>query len=145
MNKSPSYKERFEGYSDALSAAGVSLSSCWVNQENDEVEEKLKRYIQSLSSLPDAWFCVNDHYGFLLKQILTNLGHKIPMQFSICGFDDSLFATLSSPQLTTMAVDKEYFAKRSVIQLYNRMEQPELVFEKILLSTKLTKRETVKP
>ncbi|MBG9587229.1 hypothetical protein ABE26_09060 [Cytobacillus firmus] len=67
------------------------------------------------------------------------------MQFSMCGFDDSLFATLSSPQLTTMAVDKEYFSKSSVIQLYNRMEQPDLVFEKILLSTKLIQRETVKP
>jgi LacI family transcriptional regulator len=144
VKKSPSYRERFEGYSDALFEAGIDSSAEWINHEYDEVDEELDKYIRSLSSLPDAWFCVNDYYGFLMTQILSKQGCKIPEQYAICGFDDSLYANLAKPRLTTMSIDKEYFAKRAVIQLYNRMEKPVPVFEKILLGTKLIERETVR-
>lgn len=144
VGKSPSYRERFEGYCDALEEAGINLASEWINQEHDEVEEELEKYLSSLSSLPDAWFCVNDYYGFLLAQLLSKRGYNIPEQYAICGFDDSLYATLAKPRLTTMSIDKEYFAKRSVIQLYNRMKMSNPVYEKILLGTKLIERETVR-
>ncbi|PLR95880.1 LacI family DNA-binding transcriptional regulator [Bacillus sp. T33-2] len=143
VEKSPSYKERFEGYSDALKEAGISLASSWINSEHDEIEEELGQYIRALSTLPDAWFCVNDHYGFLLTQILSKMGYTIPRQVAICGFDDSLYAKIAAPRLTTMSIDKQYFAKRSVIQLYTRIQQQTPVFEKILLTTKLIERETV--
>jgi LacI family transcriptional regulator len=144
VRKSPSYKERFEGYCDALQEKGVALSTQWINHEDEEEEEQLVAYIQSLSSLPDAWFCGNDHFGFLLSRILTQFGYHIPDQYAVFGFDNSLFSTLCTPKLTTMGIDKEYFAKRSVIQLYNRMRNSSLPLEKILLGTQLILRETTK-
>ncbi|MCM3705994.1 LacI family DNA-binding transcriptional regulator [Cytobacillus firmus] len=144
VEKSPSYKERFEGYTEALKEAGISIETSCIISDQDEIVEELAEYIRTLSTLPDAWFCVNDHYGFLLTQVLSGMGYAIPEQAAICGFDDSLYATIAAPRLTTMSIDKQYFAKRSVIQLYTRMQQPTPVFEKILLKTELIERETVR-
>lgn len=142
--KSPSYRERFEGFRDAMEEAGLSVESQWINHHVNEQESLVNAYIQSLHLLPDAWFCANDHIGFLITRSLDKLGVRVPEQCSVCGFDDSIYATLSLPQLSTIAINKEYFANRSVVQLYRRIENMEKPFEKILLTTELVERDTIK-
>ena len=75
---------------------------------------------------------------------MDKLGVRVPEQCSVCGFDDSIYATLSLPQLSTIAINKEYFANRSVVQLYRRIENLEKPFEKIILTTELVERDTTK-
>jgi LacI family transcriptional regulator len=144
VEKSPSYKERFEGFTYALKDSGMEIDDDWIIQSINEDEEQIKSYIQNLDTLPDSWLCVNDEYGFLLSRILLSLGYKIPEDVTICGFDNSYFSTLALPQLSTVDIDKEYFAKRAVIQLYKRIENTNLPTEKILLGTRLIKRESTR-
>ncbi|MBS4177593.1 LacI family DNA-binding transcriptional regulator [Bacillus sp. FJAT-49731] len=144
VDKSPSYKERFEGFTYAVKEAGIKQEEKWLIHSIKEDEAAIENYIENLDSLPDAWLCANDEYGFLLTRILSSLGYKIAEDVSICGFDNSYFSTLSLPQLSTIDIDKEYFAKRAVVQLYNRIEDNNLPPEKILLGTQLLKRNSVK-
>ncbi|MCJ8014507.1 LacI family DNA-binding transcriptional regulator [Paenibacillus sp. KQZ6P-2] len=143
ISKSPSYRERFEGFLDAMQEEGLSIEDQWVNHHINEQESLLYSYLKSLPSLPDAWFCANDHFGFLITRNLNKLGIRVPEDCSVCGFDDSIFATLSMPKLTTIAINKENFAIRSVVQLYRRMENLEMPFEKTILNVELIERETI--
>ncbi|MGG3467510.1 LacI family DNA-binding transcriptional regulator [Neobacillus pocheonensis] len=142
ISKSPSYSERYEGFCVAIEEEGLSVENRWVNHQINEQGPLIDFYIQSLTSLPDAWFCANDHFGFLMTRSLYKLGVRVPDQCSVYGFDDSIYAAFSMPQLTTVAINKEYFAIRSVVQLYQRMEKLEMPFEKIVLNPELVERET---
>ncbi|HET7615919.1 MAG TPA: LacI family DNA-binding transcriptional regulator [Bacillales bacterium] len=121
--KSPSYLERYRGYLEAMKEARIPVNEHWVIQNLKEDEEAFMARIKSMDNLPDGWFCANDEYGFLVSRILMRLGYDIPGECSILGFDNSYFAGLSMPPLSTMSVNKDYFAKRSIIQLYRRMEE----------------------
>lgn len=144
VERSPSYLERFEGFVQALKEHNIRLNMDWVADDLKENTVELDQYLKGLHKLPKCWFCVSDQYGFLVSRILTDHGYKIPDQYSIFGFDDSHYAKLAIPPLTTMAINTKYFAQKSVTQLYKRMEDRKSPFEKVLLDTKLVVRESLK-
>lgn len=144
VERSPSYSERYEGFVQALKEHHIEMNTDWVADNLTETKEELDQYFKGLPRLPECWFCVSDQYGFMVSRILTDYGYKIPGQYSIVGFDDSHYAKLAVPPLTTMAINTKYFAQQSVAQLYKRLEDKKPPFEKILLDTKLVERESLR-
>ncbi len=51
----------------------------------------------------DAIICANDLMGLGCQQHFMNLGVKVPEELKIIGFDDSTYATQSTPRLSTMS------------------------------------------
>jgi LacI family transcriptional regulator len=51
---------------------------------------------------PTAVFCVNDMVALGVLKVLSQRGIQVPRDLSIVGFDDSVFAALLSPALTTV-------------------------------------------
>lgn len=144
VGRSPSYQERYEGYVQALKEHHLEVNPVWVADNLQENMEELGQYLEGLNTLPECWFSVNDEYGFLVSRILTGKGYSIPEQCSIFGFDNSYFAELAVPPLTTMAVNTKYFAKKSVDQLYKRMKDRKSPYVKVLLDTSLVERKSLK-
>lgn len=146
IDRSPSYQERYEGYVHALIEEEIRVKPEWVAGHVEENSEELTHYLSGLKELPECWFCANDEYGLLVSRILNNLGFNVPDQYSVLGFDNSYYAELASPPLTTMGVNTSYFAQRSVSRLYKRIKETDKSpFEKILLDTELVYRESLKP
>lgn len=143
IERSPSYQERYEGYVAALEANHLPLNLDWVADHLEENQDILKTYLEELNEWPECWFCVNDEYGLIVSRALTHLGLVVPEDCSVVGFDNSYFAKLSTPPLSTMAVNTEYFAKRSVSRLYDRMNNSDSPYEKILLDTELVERSSI--
>ena len=55
--------------------------------------------------LPTAFVCNCDETAFRLVRTLKERGIRVPEDVSVTGFDDSIYAQLCSPPLTTVSVD----------------------------------------
>lgn len=139
---SPSYQERYEGYLLALKKYGIKPNEHYIVANAQENQNNIKQYLDNLQSHPTAWFCVNDGLGFLVTSVLQQKGIKIPEEVSVCSFDNGQLSQISTPRITTVDIDLNYFAKKAVEQLCWRMENKEEPIQEILLPTKLIIRES---
>ncbi|MCB5237356.1 MULTISPECIES: LacI family DNA-binding transcriptional regulator [Niallia] len=139
---SPSYQERMEGYLLALKKYNIVPSKEWMFTSAKENQEELRVLIDSLDAQPSAWFCVNDGHGFLITALLQQKEIRVPEQASVCSFDNGQLSQMSTPQITTMDIDLNYFGKKAVEQLCWRIENKEEPFQEILLPTNLLIRES---
>jgi DNA-binding LacI/PurR family transcriptional regulator len=78
--------ERIRGFSDELLKAGVLLNDV---------------------DCPTAVFCCNDLLAIGALQAAKELGIPVPEELSIVGFDNTILATVTDPQLTTIAQPME--------------------------------------
>lgn len=74
--------------------------------------------------LPDAIFCVNDGAAIGCIEVLAECGLRVPEDISIAGFDDSLAARMSVPQLSTVRQPLRAMGARAVDVLLNRIKRP---------------------
>jgi LacI family transcriptional regulator len=70
----------------------------------------------------DGLFCFNDLVALGALQAAGELGIQVPRQLAIIGFDDIRLARLTSPQLTTIRVDKYGLGVGSVELLLKRLQ-----------------------
>lgn len=98
------YKERLEGFIQALKEFNIPFSSKLVWETKLGVEDGVyaAERIINMKALPDGIFVANDTCAIAIINHLQNNGIKIPEQIQISGFNDDPFASLFSPQLTTV-------------------------------------------
>jgi LacI family transcriptional regulator len=64
----------------------------------------------------------NDRSACTLIRRLHDLGYKVPEDIGVIGYDDEPFATMMTPKLSSVRVDKSEIAKRAVQLLGERIE-----------------------
>lgn len=96
---------------------------------------ELMSYLSQLPSVPDAFICANDDIGASVVQFLVQKGYAIPKDMAVTGFDDKLAAKILNPQLTTVHVDNEYVGKRLVESLMLRIENKDMPYENVYITT----------
>lgn len=139
---SPSYQERWEGYLLAMRDHGIEPQREWMFLDVMEEEHSIEQVLNRLKAMPEAWFCLNDGFAFILCNLLKKQGYRIPEDVSICGFDNNFYSQVSDPKITTMAIDLHLFAHKALSQLLWRIEHPREACFETLLPTKLIKRES---
>lgn len=139
---SPSYQERLEGYLLALKKYNLEPHPAFIYSDAREEQEKIKNYVDNLTSYPSAWFCVNDGLGFLVVSTLQQKGLNVPLDASVCSFDNGQLSQIATPKITTMDIDLNYYGKKAVEQLSWRMENRNDPIHEILLPTKLIVRDS---
>ena len=139
---------RFQGYQNALQAAGMSYSNGWVviapgteaSDEEDVVagQTMLPRLLDAGTT---AIFCYNDMVAIGALIACQERGIPVPQALSVIGFDDIRMASYVSPPLTTIhqpKVELGHLAAEVMLDLLrnhpakNHVLQPTLV---IRLST----------
>jgi len=99
-----SSEARLIGYSQALTAAGISMRLDWIEQGNYTFEsgfEAAKRLL-SAQQRPTAILSQNDDMAVGALMAARDLGLAIPGDVSIVGFDDSEVSRIVWPRLTTV-------------------------------------------
>ncbi|MDP4172289.1 MAG: LacI family DNA-binding transcriptional regulator [Bacillota bacterium] len=142
VNYSPSYQERFEGYHLALKKHGIKPNPAFMFTNAQESQDEMHRNFENLQTQPSAWFCVNDGHGFIVTSVLQQKGFKVPVDASVCSFDNGQLSQIATPKITTMDIDLTYFGKKAVEQLCWRIENKHEPIHEILLPTKLIVRES---
>lgn len=102
-------QDRFDGFAQALSAAGMALDDSLVVAAVDgQIESGTMAAHQLFAHAqpPSAIVCFNDLVAIGAMQAARERGIDVPTECSITGFDDVQLAAYSVPQLTTFAQPK---------------------------------------
>ncbi len=108
----------------------------------DGAYSDMKDYLLRCKDMPRTLFAANDIIAIGACRALTEAGYRIPEDISVVGFDDMSLCELCTPPLTTIHVYNEQMgavAVKRLCELINGEEQGAL---KILIGTKLVKRQS---
>lgn len=114
--------ERRQGFLDALSDRHLSSCEDFCFQCNSYVPDGVDVLCQQLrncTQLPTAFFCENDYNALCLISALSQLNKRIPEDVSIIGFDDVPECIITSPQLSTVRVNRQALAYTAVDLLHS--------------------------
>jgi len=127
-------QERERGYRQALKKHQISFDPALVltgGFEPDQAYAAMKNLIQSGTAF-DAIFTGDDDNAVGVMQALRQAGKKIPQDVSVAGFDDSLFARILVPPLTTVHAPIEQVGRAATRQLI-RLIRGEAVEKRLVL------------
>lgn len=132
------FDNRFAGYKQALNEAGIDADEnlFWRHYDSDHVDKE----IAAIS--PTAIFGANDATAIGIIKAVRRLGKKAPEDISVAGFDDRIFASYSTPALTTVSIPKEEMGREAIRLLLERINNPGRLRSKVILPTELIIRES---
>lgn len=98
------YRERRNGFLDALSEAGIGLNPGWIIEKPLVVEGGESAFMEAWASgdRPDAFFCAGDFAALGVMQAARRSGVRIPEEIGVTGFANEPFTAFLQPSLTTI-------------------------------------------
>lgn len=138
---------RYQGFTAALRDFGLPIlddSICWFSTENKRLflrEEAGRNFLARLQGRLDALVCYNDEIALQVMNCLSGEGLSVPGDLSIISFDNSAYASICSPKLTTLAHPKDEFGRIAARKLLRMMHGEKE--ESVALSWELMERESV--
>lgn len=137
-----SIQDRFLGYYKSLLEHKITLKDDYVIKDRDDRGTYVD--MEFPKQMPTAFVCNCDQVAHLLMEKLQKSGFKVPEDCSVVGFDNDIYATLTSPNLTTVEVDIEEMAKNAVKFICEKMDDPNATFGRVAVKGKIIFRESVK-
>ena len=137
-------RQRFEGYCQALTDAGIAIEPRLVlsGPATRDVGMAQLLTLLDLPEPPTAVVCFNDVVAFGAMLGLRSRDLTPGRDFSVIGFDDIAEATLWRPALTSVAVARQVVGRTAARLLLERINDFNRPFETILLPTELIIRHT---
>ncbi|MBT2657356.1 LacI family DNA-binding transcriptional regulator [Bacillus sp. ISL-18] len=137
---------RLEGFKKSLADEGVVLKDEWTLNAMSKIDDAkaAARKILQLENRPTAVFASTDLIAAIFIKEARKAHIRIPNDLSIVGFDDSIYAELTEPGLTTIAQPKQELAKFAMGQLLKLIKDPKVPQQRIMLSPRLVERNSVR-
>lgn len=136
--------DRKSGYQLALAKHGLPMRPEYcvevVNVSQNNTEEISALLLQS--EPPTAIVVSDDILAVSLERVCLQNKLSIPEDLSIISFNNSLFARLTSPQLTSIDINSCQLGIEAASQIINHIENPELVATKIIVPHHLIERDS---
>ena len=141
---SPSSLQRVEGFRRAMAARGLSISDDWLLPGAPTIEGGYDAARHLLTQHPQvtALFAYNDLSALGTMQACRDLGHQVPAQCAIIGFDDIRLAAMVSPSLTSVRVDKYYLGQQAMTRLLAMFDRTDATFPPVRVDVALVVRES---
>lgn len=137
--------DRKAGYQIAASRHNLPVPAEYCVEAESIFSEDTSLHIQNLLQLPDrptAVIVCDDILAVMLERICQKMGISIPEDLSIISFNDSIFAKLTSPELTSIDINSYQLGIESASQIINHIENPNLFATKIIVPHQLIKRDS---
>ena len=132
--------DRYLGYSKAINESGITMKADWQINDTNDYGEPLSL---SLSKpYPTALVCSHSEMAYKYIAYFKKQGIDIPSEISIVGFEDDIFSTLSSPQLTVFSIDYNEMANTACSAIIKKIENPSYHFGRKTIGGKLIIRES---
>lgn len=141
INATSSIQDRYLGYYKSLIENDISLREDYVIDDRD----KQGRFIDFLlpKDLPTAFVCNCDRVAYSLIDTLRKMGKKIPEECSVVGFDNSIFSTLTDPQITTVDNNIEKMVSTAVKVITKKINNPLKTYNLIFVPGTIIERSSV--
>lgn len=148
-----SFKERHQGYVNALAHFGLDFAPehiLDVHYTEEGSYRDIKQYLLNVPDavLPQAFVCDDDTMATGALRAFHECGILVPEKISVVGFNDRPTCEVTEPPLTSVNVSKHALAVEAVDELMRMIENPECNAggtrsRKIRIGTKLVVRESV--
>ena len=138
--------DRKAGYHMALMQNDLPIEKSYCIEVDDVFMDECKPLWELLRSenRPTAMVVSDDILAVSLERVCNQCGISIPEDLSIISFNDSLFAKLTSPQLTSIDVNSFQLGIEAASQLINHIENPNLLATKIIVPHRIIERDSCK-
>jgi LacI family transcriptional regulator len=138
---------RYHGYVAALSGYGIAVDECLIRRGNFSFEPSVASAEEILNSAspPTAFFAANDLEGLGVIEAARRSGLRVPGDLSVVGFDDSVYASVSSPQLTTVRQPFVQMGEVAYQLLSDQIEGREPASVRVELAATLVVRDSTAP
>ena len=136
--------ERKAGYQKALENHGLPFRENYcieIDKRSMDNESPFSALLEQPQK-PTAVVASDDILAVALEQACAKKGLSIPKDLSIVSFNNSLFARITSPQLTSIDVNSHQLGIEAASQLINHIENPNLLATKIIVPHSLIVRES---
>ncbi len=115
-----SFQERWEGYKDALAAAGIGAPLLIDAPDHDKLRAQLFSRLKGSNS-PDALLCFSNRATKTVLQAFDELGLPRETRLPMLGFDDFDLAPVIDPPLTVVRQPTEAMIQHAVRILFARI------------------------
>lgn len=136
--------DRKSGYQLALTKHGLPVRPEYCvevpNVSQNNTEEISSLLLQE--NPPTAIVVSDDILAVSLERVCLQNHVSIPKDLSIISFNNSLFARLTSPQLTSIDINSHQLGIEAASQMINHIENPNLVATKIIVPHHLIERDS---
>ncbi len=120
-------KDREVGFCDAMTRAGLPLDARSVVYSDLTVNGGVNaaNLVLGRETSPTAIFCANDDMALGVLSAAQKRAIAVPGQMSVMGFDDTCYAAISAPPLSTIAQPARDIGIRTAARLLNAIEAPD--------------------
>ena len=123
IHSTSSIQDRYLGYLKSLIEHKLPLHDYFLISDRDE---KTGRFIPLELPLimPTAFVCNCDETACRLISVLKENGYRVPEDISVTGFDNSVYSSISVPNITTVEVNAANMAELAVESLMSKIKSP---------------------
>lgn len=139
-------RERRAGYLEALFDASLPIDPVLIRWQDGilgfspEAGRASTRILLDLPEPPTGIVFASDTLAVGGQGVCQDRGMRVPNDISIVGFDDNPITLATSPQLTTIRVDRVSWGARAVGRLIDSLEGAPLAADRLLMPVQLIER-----
>ncbi len=138
-------KDREFGYRAAMREAECDIEDGWVVNGDLTIDGAIRatRSLLNHNHRPSAIFCTTDEMAIGCLHATRSAGLRIPDDLSVMGFDDTRYAAVTDPPLTTISQPAMEIGERVMYRLCREIEpgrrasssdnRPELVAHRLIV------------
>jgi LacI family transcriptional regulator len=135
---------RVNGFRAALAAHGLRTEAAWIVSSPATLTGGYDRARQLLTEHPEitALFAYNDLMALGALRACQDIGLKVPGDCAIIGFDDIKLASMVTPSLTSVHIDKYELGQQSMVRLLDMIDHPDETYPPVSVDAALVIRES---
>ncbi len=142
-NNSVYIQDRKNGYMMSLMEHDIPVNPKYFLEfdllDEYDYDKKLREVLTS-DNPPSAVLVSDDILAVALEKTLLKVGIRVPEQLSIISFNNSLFAKLTTPPLSSVDINSYQLGIEAASQIINHIENPNLLATKIIVPHRLIER-----
>jgi LacI family repressor for deo operon, udp, cdd, tsx, nupC, and nupG len=117
-------RDRERGFRAAMAESGLAVEEDWICAAPLSTEGGAAAAVELLccEPRPTAAFCANDEMALGAMHVFQRAGLRIPEDISVMGFDDTRYAAIAAPPLTTIAQPAHEIGRRVAARMIGEIE-----------------------
>nr|WP_106780767.1 LacI family DNA-binding transcriptional regulator [Lysinibacillus timonensis] len=138
--------DRIEGFIAFYKEKGITISDEQIISREPLFEEEIPfiDLVLRSSEKVTAIFSTTDFQAVITMNALYELGYSIPEDYSVIGFDNTMYAKLSQPTLTTIEQPIREMTEMLFQQLLCAIETEQMTYKVNVFQPRLIERQSVR-
>jgi len=138
-----SIQDRYLGYYKALLEHRIQPDPGMIINDRDDQGELIDLEIPDV--MPTAFVANCDQIAHRFIRVLKEHGYSVPDDVSVVSFDNSIFSTISSPQITTVDNNVKEMVDTASRIIIKKIDNPQRTYGRVLIKGTIIERESARP